>query len=480
MTRMSEVPPELLKEMTPAVRAFVELLCTRIADQDRIIAAQQERIDELERRLGMNSGNSSQPPSSDGPGEQPVKTARPKSKRKRGGQFGHPKRTRPLVPTAECDRVEYHRPTVCSDCGATLNGDDPNPQRHQVTEIPSVKPVVTEHQIHTLECPACGCRSRGRWPPHVPRGCFGPNVVAIVTLLSSVGRLSQRISASLLRDLFRLEVSDGQISRLQSIGRRALQAGYNDIVANVRDSVALNIDETSWRQSGSKAWLWTVVGRLGTLFAVRPSRSRDEVHELLGEDFNGIVVSDRYCAYNHLNDECRQFCWAHLIRDFQAMAERGGTCVKVGTRLKRAGQALIHQWNRLQSEQIQRVTFDGHFRRLRSEILDGLLEGSQCNHAKTAETCRRLSNACYSLFVFVHHDGVSPTNNAAEQALRKSVIFRKLSFGTEAQTGSPNMTVILSVTESCRRLGRRPLEYINAAVHATFNNKPAPQLLPTS
>jgi transposase len=471
MTRTLEIPRELLEEMTPAVRAFVEVL---LAEN----AALRSRVEELERRLGRNSGNSSLPPSSDGPGQQPMRTTKPKSKRKRGGQLGHPKRTRPLIPTEECDRVVHHRPAACSDCGARLSGDDPHPQRHQVTELPAVKPIVTEHQVHTLPCPDCGHRCRGQLPATVPRGCFGPGVVAVVTLLSSFGRLSQRMIAAVLRDLFHLEVADGQISRLQSIGRKALQAGYNDIVADVRNSAALNIDETGWRQNGSKAWLWTIVGRLATLFAVRPSRSRKEVHQLLGEEFRGIVVCDRYSAYNHLEDEGRQFCWAHLLRDFQAMIDRGGVSADVGARLKESGQKLIHHWKRLKSWQIQRTTFDGHSRRLRSEILDALHDGALCNEPKTAETCRRLSNECFSLFVFVHHEGVSPTNNAAEQALRKSVIFRKLSFGTEEKTGSRNLTVILSVTETCRRLRQRPLDYIKAAVHAAFNNKPAPELIP--
>lgn len=480
MTHVLEIPPELLDQMTPAVRAFVESLLVTIVQQQEIIAAQQRRIEELERRLGMNSGNSSLPPSSDRPGQEPTPPARPESKRRRGGQFGHPKRTRPLIPSAECDHVVHHRPVACSDCGARLDGDDPQPVRHQVTELPVVKPTVTEHQLHTLQCPACGHRCRGQLPATVPRGCFGPGVVAAVTLLSSFGRLSQRMIAGVLQDLFQLQVADGQISRLQSHGRNALQAGYDDIVVDVRKSAALNIDETAWRQNGRKAWLWTVVGRLATLFAVRPSRSRSEVHQLLGAEFSGIVVCDRYSAYNHLEDERRQFCWAHLLRDFQAMIDRGGISAAVGTRLKESGQELIHHWHRQQSQQIQRPTFAGHFRRLRSEILDALDNGALCHEAKTAETCRRLSNECYSLFVFVHHAGVSPTNNAAEQALRKSVIFRKLSFGTEAKTGSQNLAVILSVTETCRRLGKRPLDYIQAAVTATFNNQPAPQLLPAS
>lgn len=471
MTRMSEIPPELLKEMTPGVRAFVETLLATIAEQ-------QKRIDELERRVGMNSGNSSMPPSSDGPQQQPAKSQKPKSKRKRGGQFGHPKRTRLLIPTEECDHVEHHRPTACTECGMQLSGDDPDPQRHQVTDLPPVKPIVTEHQIHTLECPDCGCRSRGQLPADVPRGAFGPGVVAVVALLTSLGRLSQRMIASLLRDLFSLEVADGQISRLQSIGRKALQAGHDAIAADVRESAVLNIDETGWRQNGRKAWLWTVVGRFSTLFAVCTSRAREELHALLGEDFGGIVVSDRYSAYNHLDDDRRQFCWAHLLRDFQAMIDRGGSSADAGSRLKSFGQELIHHWNRLQDGTTQRSTFDRHFSELRDEILEALLDGSQCDHSKTAETCRRLSNECSSLFVFVNHHGVSPTNNAAEQALRKSVIFRKLSFGTEANTGSRNLTVIMSVTETCRRLGRRPLDYITAAVDAAFNNKPAPKLLP--
>lgn len=464
LSKPDGIPQEAWDQSGPAARACFVMLVAR--------------IEELERRLGMNSGNSSMPPSSDGPADEPVKASPPKSNRKRGGQPGHPKRTRGLVPTEECDHVQIHRPEMCDRCGTKLSGDDPHPQRHQVSDLPPVKPIVTEHQIHTLQCPNCGCLCRGRLPEQVPRGAFGPGVVVVVMLLSSLGRLSQRIIASLLRDLFRLDISDGQISRLQSVGRQALQAGYEEIVADVRNSAAVNIDETSWWENGAKAWLWTIVGRLGTLFSVRPSRSREEVHALLGDEFDGIIVSDRYSAYSDREDDCHQFCWAHLLRDFQAMIDRGGRSTDIGIRLKSAGQELIHHWHRLQSGQIERRTFNGHSRRLRDDLVDALYDGSHCGHARTAETCRRLGNECASLFVFVHHAGVSPTNNAAEQSLRKSVIFRKLSFGTERQTGSRNLAVIQSVTESCRRLGQGPQDYLAAAIQAAFHNQPTPRLLP--
>lgn len=478
MAGMPRIPPELAEQMTPAVRAFVDSLLATITAQQATIDRLQQRVDELERRLGMNSGNSSRPPSADRPEQQPVQAAKPRSGRCRGGQPGHAKHVRPLLPTAQCDRVEQHRPRACPDCGTRLHGEDPQPARHQVTDLPPVRPVVVEHQVHTLTCRRCGRRCAGELPATVPRGAFGPQVVAVVTLLTGLGRLSQRLIAQTLRDLFQLDLSDGQISRLQRIGRRALQPGYEEIAADVRTSASVNIDETGWREDGRRAWLWTVVGRRGTLFAVQSRRARSVLTQLLGTEFRGIVGSDRYSAYSHLEDHRHQFCWAHLLRDFQALIDRGGAAAGAGTVLKASGQELLHHWNRLQRAEIVRATFDGHYRRLRSAILDALEAGARLAEAAPAETCRRLLNECYSLFVFVHHPGVSPTNNAAEQALRRSVIFRKLSFGTQSPTGSPALSVILSIVETCRRLGRHALTYLQASIQALFHNTTAPKLIP--
>jgi transposase len=443
-------------------------------------AVAREWMIEQVRRLGLNSGNSSLPPSSDPPAAAPVKSGRTPSGRKRGGQPGHEKCERSLIPTEECDRVEPLKPSHCRDCGAALSGDDPQPKRKQVVDLPEVKPTVTEYQTHTLTCPCCGCVNAGSLPEHVPRGSFGPRVVAVVTLLSGLGRLSQRMIARLLDDLLGLTISDGQISRLQRIGRESLQPAYEEITADVRESAAVNIDETGWREDGRRAWLWTAVGRLATLFAVRRNRSRAAMHDLLGEDFAGIVTADRFSAYAAVPDERRQFCWAHLLRDFQAMIDRGGKSECIGQRLKDAGQELIHHWNRLRREQIVRTTFDRHYRRLRHDILEALIDSTDGTHSRTAETCRRLSNQCYSLFLFAHADGVSPTNNAAERSLRRAVIFRKLSFGTESTSGSKTLAVVMSVLETCRRLGRDPLACITTAVTHQFQNQPAPTLLGTA
>ncbi|MGD9853686.1 MAG: IS66 family transposase [Planctomycetaceae bacterium] len=303
LQRPDAVPVSVWDGMNDEARSFVMVLVRQVEQLT-------QRVAELERRLGMNSGNSSRPPSSDRPGEKPQRKPRTPSGKKRGGQPGHPKAERPLLPTDQCDHVEQHKPDLCASCGAALVGEDPDPVRKQVIDLPPVRPIVTEHQIHTLTCGCCGAKTAAALPEHVPRGWFGPQVVTVVMLLTSLGRLSHRIMAELLERLFGLEISVGQISRLQRIGREALAPGVDEITAAVRTSAVVNMDETGWRENGRRAWLWTVVGTAATLFAVRASRSRKVVKELLGETFAGIVGSDRYSAYSHLPDERHQFCWA--------------------------------------------------------------------------------------------------------------------------------------------------------------------------
>lgn len=155
-----------------------------------------KRVAELERRLGLNSGNSSQPPSADRPGEKPERSPRTRSGKKQGGQPGRLKAERSLNPTDQCDHVEQHKPDLCGNRGATLIADEPDPVRKQVIDLPPVTPIVTDHQIHTLTCACCGATTAAALPEHAPRGWFCPQVVTVVMRLTSRARLSHRIMAS--------------------------------------------------------------------------------------------------------------------------------------------------------------------------------------------------------------------------------------------------------------------------------------------
>lgn len=156
------------------------------------------------------------------------------------------------------------------------------------------------------------------------------------------------------------------------------------------------------------------------------------------------------------------------------MIGRGSVSAEICTRQKESRRKLSHHRNRRRSRSVQRARFDNQDRELRGKILGTLYDDALCSEQKTAKTCRSLRNERYSLFVIAPLAKVSATNNAAEQALRRSVIFRKLSFGREEKTGSQNLAVILAVTETCRRVRKRPYDDIMGAIKPVFINKAAP------
>ena len=150
------ISPETLAGLTPEMR---ELICSIVEYYERRMAEYERRIAELESRLGKSPRNSSQPPSSEHPHAKPPKKPnrqKKRSKRKRGGQPGHAKRQRPLVPAEECDEVHAVKPVACRRCGESLQGEDRDPLRHQVWELPEIKPIVTEYRRHRLACRCCG------------------------------------------------------------------------------------------------------------------------------------------------------------------------------------------------------------------------------------------------------------------------------------------------------------------------------------
>jgi hypothetical protein len=143
-----------------------------------VIEFYEGRIAELEGRLGKTPQNSSLPPSSQHPHAKPPRVKGQGRKKKRGGQPGHPKHERALIPSKECDAVVPLKPLACRRCGEKLNGADPEPLRHQVWELPEIKPLVTEYQQHRLNCPCCGESTCAPLPAGVPAGQSGPRLIA--------------------------------------------------------------------------------------------------------------------------------------------------------------------------------------------------------------------------------------------------------------------------------------------------------------
>jgi transposase len=467
---MSEKPPipaELWEQVPPAAQAAL-LAVFGILEQR--VAELEQRVAELSHQLNQNSTNSSRPPSSDGP---EVKRAPPKPRGQRpsGAQPGHPRQTRPLLPP---DQAQELRPPSCRRCGQPLAGDDPQPLRHQVLEIPPLRPHVTEYRLHRLSCPCCQTRTCATLPDEVD-GCHGPRLQAVTALLTGAYRLSKREAAQLLQDLLGVPLACGTVCDLEQQTSAALEPVVAEATQHARTQPA-NVDETSWREARQKAWLWVAVTGYLTIYQIRGTRGHQELEKLLGLGYQPVLTSDRFKAYEPVPLSRRQVCWAHLRRDFQAMIDRGQR--ELGQKLLGLSDEMFGDWHRVRDGTLGRGLFRGRVCDWRLDLRRLLERGQACGCAKTAATCRELLRLEEALWAFAYHEGVEPTNNAAERALRHAVRWRKSSYGTASAAGSRFVESILTVVESCRQQGRNVLAFLTDCCCAARTQAAAPSLVP--
>ena len=456
----------------------------RIVQLEQIVERQAARIAELEQELARRKGRSRRGARAASSESGASSSSRPEASRGRssgrspGAQPGHEGHGRSWVPVEQVDERIPVKPSHCHGCGHRLTGDDPHPQRHQEVVLPPVRAEVIEYQLHTLRCAHCDRLTEAGWPEGVSRHTFGPSVQAWVGLLAGAYRLSKRNIRALLSDAFGLKMSLGTVSRLEREVAAALAAPVEEARAFVRRQGLVNVDETGWRQRRAKAWLWTAVTAGVTVFAIRPSRGRDGVEELLGADTRAVVGSDRYSAYGHLPRRRRQVCWAHLRRTFEEFVARGGEAERVGQHLLDRSEQLFTWWHQVRDGTLSRARFQDDIDDLGVRVRFHLWYGQRFADAKTAATCANLLDLGPALWTFARREGVEPTNNAAERALRHGVLWRHTSFGTHSADGSRFAERLLTVQDTLRQQQSNVLDYLRRACDAAVSQQPAPSLLP--
>lgn len=463
-------PPPITAEQLAALSPEVQVLVRAIIEH------YERRIAELEAKLNLKTPqNSSLPPSSQHPHAKPL-AGKAKSKNKRGGQPGHEKHERALIPVDQCVAVYDHHPRKCRGCGGKLSGSDPQPLRHQVWELPEIEPLVTEHRRHRLSCSCCETITCGELPPGVPQGQAGPRLVGFAALLMGCFRQSKRKTALFFTSVLATPCSPGWVVKMQNQATAALRPEYDELVAKLPEQGQLNIDESPHKQGSLKTWLWTFVAPTFTVFAVRHSRKAEELYAHVGEEFSGVVGCDR--AKMYLGLERIQWCWAHLIRDFQALIDSGDAQAKrLGHDLLRQTEAMFALWNRVRDGTLSRRGFQRAMQPIRHQVEALLLRGFFSGNPRFDGMCDELHRGRANLWTFIDVEGVGPTNNAAERALRHAVIWRKLSFGTQSNSGSRFVETMLTVIETCRQQGRNTFAYITHAVQARLQGKLTEKLL---
>jgi transposase len=451
-----------------------------IADLRLRLTALEARIRDLEEQLGRNSTNSSLPPSANPPGAPKLPPKKPTG-RKSGAQPGHPAHLRRRLPPERLQHTRDFVPRHCQRCREPLPpgpaADDPEPTWHQVAELPRLAAEVTEYRGHFRTCPGCGALNHAAIPADLKAHGVGPRLAATLAYLAGRHHLSQRGLEELAEDVFDVPLSLGTVGHLAFQASAALAPAHAEAVRAVRQAAVKNVDETSWKLAGGRCWLWAAATATAVAFVIHARRSVAGLTALLGEVVGGIVGSDRWSAYQRVPLRRWQVCWAHLVRDFQAMVDRADAGSPIGEELLCCAEDLFTWWHRVRDGTLSRSTLRQYVAELRPWVRSQLGAGRACGCAKTAGTCRELLAVEPALWTFVRVEGVEPTNNHIERLLRPAVLWRKRSFGSQSESGCRWVERLLTVVQTRRLQGRPVLEYLYEALVAHRAGLPAPKLL---
>jgi transposase len=464
-----------------------------ILDLASRFAQHEDRLKRLEEQARQDSRTSSKPPSQDPPKTRQQRRAEARAKvkelarregerRKVGGQPGHQGVGRELRPEDQMDEIVDHYPEACGGCGHRFGEQQRTPSRrfgrHQIAELPPISVTWTEHRTHQLRCRACRAQTSARLPEQIGGCVFGPKLEAAVVTLTARHRVSRRGIAELVRELFGVTISTGSADAICQRASDALAGPHLQLHDAVLDQAAVDVDETGWRTRGEGRALWTATTQDAAFFQIAAHGNREQFNALIASSYPGIVISDRWNGYNHLDPNQRQVCWSHLQRDFRRHADGLTEQKSFGEQGVALTRQVFAAWRAYQHQHHDRDRLQAEIATVQTE-LRALLEAASPKSRRTRwhrQFANNLLKIWPALWTFTIIDGVEPTNNPAERALRSPVIHRKLSLGTPSDHGERFAERALSAAVTCRMQHRSLFSYLSELLAAHTRGDPFPAL----
>ena len=352
------------------------------------------------------------------------------------------------------------------------------PSRHQVIDLPPMQAWITEYRCLTLGCPKCGRETRAGLPEEAKQQ-LGPKLTALVAYLTVVCRMPRRVVRRYLETALQIEISLGSTQNCWEQVSAAVEEPCLELERKLSTEPVLNVDETGWRLNGDKRWVWALVARNFTVFAILAGRGADELASLLGAVFTGILCSDRLPTYSKYHKGAAQYCWAHLKRNLQAILDQSGHWKQ--ERFARDALALcagvFRLWWKFRNGTITRAELQERSQRLRRGFRSMAEQWWDCEYRDVANMAKAFGQHADRLFCFLDHEGVEPTNNSSEQALRSVVQLRKIIFGNRSEDGALATARLLTVAQTCVQQKRDTLAYLTEAVLQHRRSGQAPSLL---
>lgn len=440
-----------------------EELEAKVQRLEELLKQALEKISQLEEQLKRNSKNSSKPPSTD----QKSNTLDTDKKPPRDSRTG---KARPSFPPDKIDRHVQCKQENCPHCGSSkIQLNRGSPEILQQAELPEIKAVITEFQLQKYHCEECGKNSTARLPPGIPDSAFGPKLMGLLATLTGILHVAKREAIQLIKDLYDVDMGIGSVPNVEERVSVALDPVYDRIHKFVvQHKLCTHFDETSWRDSGKRHFVWLATCQQAAVYRIDRNRSAAAFKRLIRQEtWTAPAVTDRYAVYNSFKDH--QFCLAHLIREFKGHGERDGPDKVIGQAIEnelrlsckihreyREGKIPLAQRNRRLGARKRRAEY---------WLEDGLANGSDA----LAKICGTLLEDFDKLWTFTRITGMEPTNNMAERDLRKLVIWRRKSYGTRSNRGKKFVERVTTVAQTIRKQGGNVLHFIQEAIECFYS-----------
>lgn len=427
--------------------AELRKLCLRITQLEEENAELKKKLLELENKF-LAYENAHTPPSK--------QRFPPKREGERSGKIGRPPGAEGSTrPTPKPDETVEVKRDFCPSCRKPLG--KPNFFESKIVEeIPEPQPVkVTEYKLAHYFC-SCGEHVVAEHPECPKQGRFGPNLQAEVVLMRTEERLPLRKIKQVLSRRYGLQITPATVLEIENRVKGALLSQYEKLKAKIRNSDVVYCDETTFRVGGKDWWLWVFRTTTETLLVLRKSRSGEVAREILGNDFDGVVVSDGYSVYCKIG--IQQRCWAHLIRELKFAVEKYPHLNCFLEELREFYHDLKKRVAALPPPLERREIFQKA-----EEWLEVFL-----NTVRGWRELRRfriyMENGMPHWLTFIEHEEVESTNNLAERALREQIVFRKIIGTLRNEKGAGIYEALASLVATWTTQGANPREMLVAAV----------------
>lgn len=419
----------------------------------------QKRIEDLEEKLAIlqfefNSLKSKmyKPGKKKPPDDTP-----PPVPKKKGGLFGHAGWFRQKPSPGRIDRIEEVKLDKCPSCGSSHITDCKHIEEHIQEDIilPTIETVLYKH--HHYYCKSCKKIVSPRGKDELPKSYIGPKAKSLAAFLKYVIKISDRDIRTIFKKVFNLDIVTSSITGFKSQIKEKAAPIYEKLLESLKTSPFIHADETGWRIDGKNHWLWKFSDKKICVSHIDKGRGQRVVEDIMGKDYNGVLISDFLSAYNKINAKAKQRCLVHVLRDLKKVIEYwhdDPEVLRYSRRLKKIFEDAIKLYKEYKDKR-----WDDIYHARREAITETLTDFAFPNPNKRIlkRFAKRLNRHKNELFTFLYEKDIDYHNNHAEQQIRPDVIFRKITFGNRSLAGAENHSVLMTILQTAKLNNMDPI-----------------------